>query len=125
QTLEAATLTPAYKRLELDITLRAWTNDMVDASQQVDYACVYANIKNFSTGWQDAKVEKLASDAKSELDNSKRRAMYYQIQELYQQAMPMVTLFHVPYPVAMKKNLKGFVQTPLGNYRFENLVLEQ
>jgi peptide/nickel transport system substrate-binding protein len=121
QTLEAATLTPAYKKLELDITLRAWTNDMVDASQQVDYTCVYANIKNFSTGWDDPKVEKLALDAKSELDPKKRQAMYYQIQELYQAAMPMITLFHVPYPVAMKKSIKGFVQTPLGNYRFENL----
>ncbi|KJR47152.1 hypothetical protein UF75_2449 [Desulfosporosinus sp. I2] len=24
-------------------------------------------------------------------------------------------------PVAMNKNITGFVQTPLGNYRFENL----
>ena len=121
ETLETATATSKFKKMETDITLRAWTNDMVDASQQVDYACVYANIKNFYTGWQNAEVEKLAQAAKSELNDKKRMAMYYRIQELYQRDMPMLTLFHVPYPVAMKKTLKGFVQTPLGNYRFENL----
>lgn len=125
ETLETATATTKFKKMETDITLRAWTNDMVDASQQVDYACVYANIKNFYTGWQDPEVEKLAQDAKSELNDKKRMAMYYKIQELYQRDIPMITLFHVPYPVAMKKSLKGFVQTPLGNYRFENLVISK
>jgi ABC-type transport system substrate-binding protein len=37
----------------------------------------------------------------------------------------MIPVFHATYPVAMKKSIKGFVQTPLGNYRFENLVKEQ
>jgi peptide/nickel transport system substrate-binding protein len=123
ETLEGATAWEKFKKMETDITLRAWTNDMVDASQQVDYTCIYANSKNFSTGWQDPKVEQLAQDAKSQLKDPLRRAMYAQIQEMYQRDMPMITLFHVPYPVAMKKSLKGFVQTPLGNYRFENLQI--
>ena len=122
ETLEAATATDKFKKMKTDITLRAWTNDMVDPSQQVDYACVYSNIKNFYTGWDNQDVEKLALQGKSELDDSKRKDIYYKIQELYQKDMPMLSIFHVPYPVAMKKTVTGFVQTPLGNYRFENLV---
>ena len=123
ETLETATATEKFKNMKTDITLRAWTNDMVDSSQQVDYFCVYSNIKNFYTGWDNKEIEALALAAKSELDSTKRQAMYYKIQELYQIDMPMSTIFHVPYPVAMKKTVKGFVQTPLGNYRFENLEL--
>jgi len=33
-----------------------------------------------------------------------------------------VNAFISPYAVAMSKNIEGFVQTPFGNYRFENLV---
>lgn len=121
--LETGTATDKFKKMKTDITLRAWTDDMVDASEQVDYTCVYANIKNFYTGWDNPEVEKLASAGKSEADNIKRKAIYYKIQELYAQDIPMMPLFHVQYPVAMKKTLKGFVQTPLGNYRFENLEM--
>lgn len=123
ETLEAATATAKFKNMESDITLRGWTNDIVDSSQQVDYFCVYSNIKNFYTGWDNKEVEELALAGKTELDNAKRQEIYYKIQELYQKDMPMSTIFHVPYPVAMKKAVKGFVQTPLGNYRFENLEI--
>lgn len=121
ETLETATATEKFKNMESDITLRGWTNDMVDSSQQVDYFCIYANIKNFYTGWDNQEIEALGLAGKTELDNAKRQAIYYKIQELYQIDMPMSTIFHVPYPVAMNKSIKGFIQTPLGNYRFENL----
>ena len=121
--LETATATEKFKSMKSSITLRGWTNDMVDASQQVDYMCVYSNIKNFYTGWDNPEIEKLALQGKTEIDKEKRQAIYYKIQELYAQDMPMITLFHVQYPVAMKKSLKGFVQTPLGNYRFKNLEM--
>jgi len=34
-----------------------------------------------------------------------------------------MAIFHTPFPVAMKNKIEGFIQTPLGNYRFEELVM--
>lgn len=119
--LEAATATQKYRNFETDIALRGWTNDICDPSQLVDYACVYDNIKCFYTGWKNDEVEKLAKQGKTELDPEKRKEIYFKIQELFAKDTPLIYLFYVPYPVAMQKNITGFVQTPLGNYRFENL----
>ena len=121
ETLEAGLADNKLTTMKSQMQLMIWTNDIVDPSEQVDYACIFDNSSNFYTGWKNDEVDKLSKDAEKEIDVEKRKVLYYKIQELYQKDMPMITLFHVPFPVAMKKNIKGFVQTPLGNYNFENL----
>jgi peptide/nickel transport system substrate-binding protein len=38
---------------------------------------------------------------------------------------PIVFLYETPYPVALRKKTKGFVQIPLGNNIFEAAYVEK
>ena len=51
--------------------------------------------------------------------------MYRTIQSIYNDAAPMIFLYEAPYPVALQKSVKGFVQIPLGNNIFLNTSLER
>ncbi|MBN2287119.1 MAG: hypothetical protein JXI43_11775, partial [Tissierellales bacterium] len=64
----------------------------------------------------------LAKAGIRELDPIKRKAIYMELQQIHYDEVPMIPVFYSSYPVAMSTNIEGFVQTPLGNYRFENLV---
>ncbi|WP_088228113.1 ABC transporter substrate-binding protein [Desulfosporosinus sp. FKB] len=120
--LENAAVSSQYKSLQYDIQLHVWTNDITDTTEWVDYACIYENDKNSFTGWKNDQIEAWAKQAKIELDENKRMALYKNIQEAFQNDAPLIPLYAVPYTVAMSKNITGFVQTPLGNYRFQDLA---
>ena len=119
--MEAATATTKFKAFQYDIALRAWTNDMIDPSQIADYGINYNTVKAFYTGWKNDEAMAAVEEAKKVTDIKKRQELYFKIQAIHTEETPMLSFFHVPYPVAMSKNITGFVQTPLGNYRFENL----
>jgi peptide/nickel transport system substrate-binding protein len=125
QSLESATAVAQYRAMKHKVTLSGWTNDMNDPSQQVEYAILPKISHCYYTGWTNDEAIGLAEKAKRELDAAKREQMYKRMQAIHYDESPMIAIFHATYPVAMKKNIKGFVQTPLGNYRFENLVKEE
>lgn len=122
--LEPATATERYKAMQHEITLAGWTNDINDPSQQVEYTINPDVVKCYYTGWVSEKAVALAEQGKRETDEAKRAEIYKEIQRIHYEETPMIPVFHSTYPVAMRTNIKGFVQTPLGNYRFENLVKE-
>jgi len=59
------------------------------------------------------------------MDAAKRADMYKQIQQTYMKAAPVIFLYQTPYPVALRKQVKGFVQIPLGNNIFSGAYLEK
>ena len=59
------------------------------------------------------------------MDVAKRTAMYTEIQEIYMKAALIIFLYESPYPVALRKEVKGFVQIPLGNNIFSGAYIEQ
>lgn len=122
--LEPATATERYKAMQHEITLAGWTNDINDPSQQVEYTINPDVVQCYYTGWVNEKAVELAEQGKRETDEAKRAEIYKEIQRIHYEETPMIPVFHATYPVAMRTNIKGFVQTPLGNYRFENLVKE-
>ena len=80
------------------------------------------NLHAYYTDWKSEEAVDLAQQGNRELDLAKREAMYKKIQAIHYDETPMIPIFHGTYPVVINKNVEGFVQTPLGNYRFENLV---
>ena len=120
--LETGTLRPLRNNLELDLHFTGWTSDIPDPSQHVGYYCIAEASHNANTGWEDAEVEAMAKQAAVELDKGKRADLYKQIQQLYADACPVVPIYYEGYPVAMKESVTGFVQIPLGNYRFDKLA---
>ena len=51
--------------------------------------------------------------------------LYQKIQKIYWDQAPILFLYEAPYPVALQKYVKGFVQIPLGNNIFVNTYLDK
>ena len=121
--LESATAVDKYRALEHEVTLSGWTNDIPDPSQQVQYVFMHDVVSNYYTDWKSERAEELVEQGIVELDEEKREDIYLELQEIHFSEVPMMPVFHSVYPVAMKNEIEGFNQTPLGNYRFEELVM--
>ena len=94
--------------LQYQVSLGGWTNDIVDASQITEYMMTNPTVSRcFWTGWEVAK------------DSKQKQAFDLAVKA--KSALPRIPIYHTPYLFATRKTIAGFVQTPLGNYWFENL----
>ena len=121
-TLEAGLWRTKNYGMDYELTLSGWSNDTSDPSQQCAYVFIPETCNNMHTGWRNDGATDLTKQGELEMDIAKREQIYLELQQIYYDESVMLPLFYLPYPVAMPKNIEGFVQTPLGNYRFENLV---
>jgi peptide/nickel transport system substrate-binding protein len=121
QQVEPGLWTDNYYKNNFEALINYWTDDIPDPSQLTNYAVVYKTAESFHTGFQSAEIDKLAADALKELDPAKRKQMYWRIQEIFNDETPMLPLWHEPFIVAVRKEVKGFLQTPLGTYVWRNL----
>lgn len=120
--MEAATAVAKYRAFEYEATFAGWTNDLSDPVQQAEYVFVPEVTAAYNTQWTHPDVVELVNQAKKEMDPEKRKELYYELQQIHYDEVPMIPLFYASFPVAMSSKIDGFVQTPLGNYRFENLI---
>ena len=123
--LDNPTLTARYRAEDFSMRTAAWTNDIADPSQITSYFAYYPNIHSLHSQWQDAKVDALFVQSQEEINPTTRAAQYKEIQDRYADAAPILFLYETPYPVAFRKNVKGFVQLPLGNNIFEAAYIER
>ncbi len=110
-----------YQKNNFQVHLEGWTDDIPDPSEVVTYAMVYANNQSFHTGFKNAEVDTLAADAVKETDLTKRQAMYFRIQEIFNENVPFIPEWYEPYLVMTRSNVSNFVQTPLGIYIWRDL----
>ena len=123
--VDYATRNARYRAEDYKMRAAAWTNDIADPSEITSYFAYYPNVQSQHSQWRDPRVDALFEQSQKEMDKEKRAAQYKEIQELYAEAAPMVFLYQTPYPVAWRKQAKGFVQIPLGNNIFEGVYLEK
>ena len=123
--LDAATKTARYRANDFQMRTGAWTDDIADPSEITGYYAVYGDTEAAHTGFKSDAIEKLFVQSQQETSKVKRAGLYRQIQTLYTNASPTVYLFETPYPVALTKNVKGFIQIPLGNNIFERTSIEK
>lgn len=107
--------------LDYDTVIDYWSDDMPDPLQFIQSICIFDLYAGFDTNYQNDRLEELNALAAVEMDHAKRVAYYDEIQQIIDQAAIFVPLCYVPYGVATTDKISGFVQTPLGNYRFEHL----
>ena len=113
------TLDARYHKPDFQMRTGEWTNDINDPNEITSYFAYYPNIENQHSGWQDKEADALYEASQKETDATKRAAQYAQIQSIYMKAAPILFLYESPYPVALRKQVDGFWQTPLGNNIFE------
>lgn len=122
--LDNATRTDRYRAADFQMRVSAWTDDINDPSEITSYFAYYPNIESLHGGWQDKSVDELFVKSQTEMDAEKRAGMYATIQNTYIESAPIFFLYESPYSVALRKNVKGFNQIPLGNNIFAGAYLE-
>ena len=123
--LDAATRLARYNAGDFQMRPSLWTNDINDPSEVTSILAYYPTRQAGRSGWQDKRLDELFDQSQEELDGAKRAAEYKEIQERFAAAAPVVFAMEVPYPVAMRKTVKGFVQIPLGNNLFVETSVEK
>jgi len=123
--VDNATRTARYRAGDFQMRTSLWTDDIADPSEITSYFAYYPLIQSLHGGFQDKTIDSLFEASQKETDKAKRADQYKQIQEIYMKAAPILFLYQSPYPVALRKNVKGFVQIPLGNNIFSGAYIEK
>ncbi len=122
--VDNATRTARYRAADFSMRLGSWTDDIADPNEITAYFGYYPTIESLHSGWKNDKFNALFEASQKELDLAKRTAQYAEMQAIYRDG-PIVPLYESPYPVVLKKNVRGFVQIPLGNNIFSGTSLEK
>ena len=112
--------------LTYEVLLNYFTSDITDTAENMEMFCIYENYDCWHLGWngeEQQKAEALVRQAGSTNDEAVRLACYQEAQMIMAEQALIVPMCSVPSTVAMHKNVEGFIQTPLGNYLFNELTI--
>ena len=122
--VDNATITARYRAGDFSMRLGYWTDDIADPSEITSYFGYYPNIQSLHSGWKSDAFDTLFDASQQEIDPKKRADQYAKMQEIYRNG-PTLPLYESPYPVVLKKSVKGFIQIPLGNNIFSTTSIEK
>ena len=124
--LESTAYSAARKDLSnFDMIISGWSDDVSDPAEMMQFVFDYDVTQGYYSGVQfDDEMQQLNSDALVELDEEKRKEDYAQIQQKLREMAIYIPLMVTPWCNAMNSAVTGWVQTPLGNFRFEDLARE-
>ncbi|WP_237180490.1 ABC transporter substrate-binding protein [Roseomonas haemaphysalidis] len=122
--LENATRLARFNAADFQMRTSLWTNDLNDPKQVTSIMAYYPTRQANRTGWNDPAVNTLFEQSEKEMDPAKRAAMFEEIQKRFTEAAPFIFGIDVPYPVALRKQVRGFIQIPLGNNIFAETSVE-
>jgi len=116
--VDNATRTDRYRKGDFSMRLSPWTDDIADPNEITSYFAYSKNIQALHSGWKNDVVDQAFERSQKEMDPVKRAADYKTIQDTYDSTGPTIPLYESSYPVALKKDVRDFVQIPLGNNIF-------
>jgi dipeptide transport system substrate-binding protein len=75
--------------------------------------------------WCDEEFDKLVTDAKRVTDQAERTKLYEQAQAVFADKAPWATLDHSLVVMPMRKEVTGYVMSPLGHHSFEGVDIAE
>ncbi|MEO9339312.1 ABC transporter substrate-binding protein [Mesorhizobium sp. SB112] len=75
--------------------------------------------------WCNEEFNKLVLEAKTTTDQAERVKLYEQAQQVFKREAPWATLDHSLSIVPMRKEVQGFVQSPLGDFAFDGVDIAE
>ena len=106
--------------------LGAWTDDIADPSEITSYFVDYSEHPGPAFGLErTTRPTSCSSRASRRWTRRSGPTQYKQIQQIYMAAAPILFIYETPYPVALPKKVKGFMQIPLGNNIFVRTSIEK
>jgi peptide/nickel transport system substrate-binding protein len=124
QQFDDATVYENWRAMNYEAMIFALTSDIADPTQFGNIAISALGRKCYRTNWTGPKqqeAEVYAVEANAEMDTAKRAELLGKVQALYNEDLPLLPMFYVPYVIASSKSVTGIEQNPLGVYNFENL----
>ena len=109
--------------MEFDTLIDYWSDDIQDPSEFMQFVFDFDSACGFDTNFeQPAEMVALNDAANVAATDEERIGLYAQMQQEFAKQAIWIPLFSMPFQNAVRVGVEGFVQTPLGNYRFDHLV---
>lgn len=126
QTLETSVVRSNYRAGTYMSTPSAWTNDMNDPTQIVNYA-MRGGASPFAywTRYNNAELNDKITKADLEQDPKKREPLYSEIQKIYLEAAPLAFIAYLGATAGWRSNVEGFAIDGLSYYRFETVKINK
>ena len=126
QTLDTAVVRTNYRAGNFMSTPSAWTNDMNDPTEIVNYA-MRGGASPFSywTRYNNPDLNDKITKADLEQDAKKREAQYSEIQKIYLDAAPLVFIAYLGATAGWRNNVDGFFIDGLSYYRFDDVKINK
>ena len=126
QTLDTAVVRTNYRAGDYMTTPAAWTNDMNDPTEIVNYA-MRGGASPFAywTRYNNPDLNDKITKADLEQDATKRQAAYSEIQKIYLDAAPLVFIAYLGASAGWRSNVDGFYIDGLSYYRFEDVKINK
>ncbi len=120
---EATSYKERMYSMDFDCLIDYWSDDIHDPTPFIQFVFDFDAASGFDTNFrQPDDVTALNEQADVEQDVEKRKVIYAQMQRAFAEQAIWIPLYAAPFQNAVRKEVSGFVQTPLGNYRFERLT---
>lgn len=120
--VDTAQLLQMQYNLSCPMVLGSWTSDVYDPAQINHYFFDYPISHGFYTGYRSLQATSLFQHALDETSPQQRERDYLQLQEVVYEDVPLINLYQEQIPVAMRTNIQGYHQNPLGAYCLTQLV---
>lgn len=126
QTLDTAVVRTNYRAGDFMSTPTAWTNDMNDPTEIVNYA-MRGGASPFAywTRYNNPDLNDKITKADLEQDPTKRAALYSEIQKIYSDAAPIASIAYLGATAGWRSNVDGFFIDGLSYYRFEDVKINK
>jgi peptide/nickel transport system substrate-binding protein len=126
QTLDTAVVRTNYRAGDFMSTPTAWTNDMNDPTEIVNYA-MRGGASPFAywTRYNNPDLNDKITKADLEQDPTKRAALYSEIQKIYSDAAPIASIAYLGATAGWRSNIDGFFIDGLSYYRFEDVKINK
>jgi dipeptide transport system substrate-binding protein len=103
-----------------------WTGDNGDPDNFLHTLLGCAAVGgNNRAQWCNEEFDKLVNQAKTTTDQAERTKLYEEAQVVFKREAPWATLDHSLSVVPMRKEVQGFVQSPLGDFAFDGVDLAE
>jgi peptide/nickel transport system substrate-binding protein len=123
QPLDRGAATTKYRANQFQVYITGWTNDIPDPSQLAAYELGFTESQSYHSGYHTKEMDDLLARGLREMNPEKRRAIYYQMQDVALKDSPLIWLYYAPYVNTISKKMQGFVEMATGPWIFKNVTV--
>ncbi|WP_420548766.1 ABC transporter substrate-binding protein [Curvivirga sp.] len=101
---------------EIDMHLQAWGTAPQGDPDYFPSTLVQTGAKYNVSGYSNSLVDKLLEQGRNEFDNEKRKVFYDEVQEIINEELPLIPLFHKTQVSVSSKAVEGYKIHPAETY---------